>query len=125
MDILGWLWWGLVQALGVVWTIVWFLLGGWVVTLAQLAVIIGGIFAYKYGWQRAPIEIAQRARTVGHFIWAWMRAKDVTPASTTAAPRPRSDGPARVGRQRQIGDVNLSTLLSIMALAGLSIVAFT
>jgi hypothetical protein len=76
MDILGWLWWGIVKILGLVWSFVWFLLGGWVSTLMQLVILGGAIFAMKYGWRRAPQEMWTRAQSVGRFVWAWARAKE-------------------------------------------------
>ncbi len=62
MDILGWLWWAVSSVLGLVWTIVWFLLGGWVSALAQIAVVVLIIFGMKYGWRQAPFEVWSRAR---------------------------------------------------------------
>ncbi len=123
MDVFGWLWWIILKALGLMWSLVWFLLGGWVATLAQLIIIIGVIFSYKYGWRRAPVEIIQRARTFGAFVWAWMRARDYVPTATAAASH--ADVRVRIIRSRELGDVNFSTLLSIAALAGLGAVAFS
>jgi hypothetical protein len=121
MDVVGWLWWIILKAISLVWSLVWFLLGGWVATLAQLVIILGVIFSYKYGWRRAPVEIVQRARTFGGFVWAWMRAKDYVPvANSTAA---RGEIRVRTVRSKEVGDINLSTLLSIATLLGLGLIA--
>ena len=77
MEILGWLWWGIVKVLGIVWSFVWFLLGGWVATLVQLVILIGAVFAMKYGWRRAPQEMWSRAQTVGRFAWAWAEHRGI------------------------------------------------
>ena len=92
MDILAWLWWAIASLLSVVWSLLWFLLGGWVSTLAQIAVLVGIIFFYKYGWQRAPAEIAARVSTFGRFVWNWARQRETGPASGSRCwwPPPRS-----------------------------------
>jgi hypothetical protein len=120
MDVAGWIWYGLTSLLGITWSVLWFLLGGWVVTLVQLGVIVGLVFGYKYGWSRAPIELAQRARRIGGFLWAWARARELPPHT---APAPATISPRRRRDRRQAGDVNVSTLLSIVALIGLTLVA--
>lgn len=122
MDILGWLWLGLTTIFGIVWTVLWFLLGGWVVTLVQLGVLAAIIFGYKYGWARAPLEIAHRSRAIGRYLWAWARARDLPPP----AKPDRADATATRGRARprhEPGDVNVSTLLSLLALGGLGLIA--
>ncbi len=120
MDILGWIWWALTSVAGLLWSIGWFLLGGWVSTLAQIAVLVGIVFFYKYGWQRAPAEIASRVTSVGRFVWGWMRARD-----TGAAPAARGEvrEVIRTVRVKEVGDVNISTLLSLIMLAGLTLMA--
>jgi hypothetical protein len=123
MDILGWLWWGLTTLIGFGWSVVWFLLGGWVATLLQLAIVLGVVFSYKYGWKRAPLEMAQRGRTFGRFVWSWMRAREM-PEPPARAARASDDRPGRAlnGRpQRELGDVNLSTLMSVAAIVGLGL----
>jgi hypothetical protein len=120
MDVVGWIWYGLTSLLGIAWSVLWFLVGGWVVTLVQLGVIVGLVFGYKYGWSRAPVELAQRARRVGGFLWAWARARELPPREATHA---GATGPrVRRRHRRQFGDVNVSTLLSILALIGLGLV---
>ena len=121
MEILGWIWWLILKVSGLAWGIVWFLLGGWVATLAQIGVIALVIFGYKYGWRQAPQEILARSGTIGRFLWGWVRARELParmPATAGAAAR-MSKG-ARV-RARQPGDVNLSTLLSVLAIAGIAL----
>ena len=65
MDIVAWLGWAVVTILGVLWSLVWFLISGWVSTLLQIAVLIATIYFLKYGWQRAPAEILRRTRSFG------------------------------------------------------------
>lgn len=119
MDILGWIWWLLASALSLVWSIAWFLLGGWVSTLAQIAVIVGIVFFYKYGWQRAPAEIASRVTSVSRFIWAWMRARE--PQAAPVASRVQAREVIRTVRVKEAGDINVSTLLSLIMLFGLCV----
>jgi hypothetical protein len=119
MDILGWLWWGIVKILGLVWSFVWFLLGGWVSTLMQLVILGGAIFAMKYGWRRAPQEMWTRAQSVGRFVWAWARAKEPRLATSARPEVLGSKEAIRVVHARKLGDVSLSTLLTAVMLAGL------
>ena len=114
MDVLGWLWWMVATVVSSLWSLLWFLVGGWVSTLLQVALLIATIYYFKYGWQRAPAEIWRRAQGFGRFFWNWIRARDV-PAG--------SEGPVRevvrVVRAKEFGDVNISTLLSLLMLIGL------
>lgn len=119
MDFIGWLWWAITSVVGVVWSLAWFLLGGWVSTLAQIAVIAGVIFFYKYGWRRAPYEISSRATTFGHFVWNWLRARE--PGQTSSSVEVREV--IRTVHVKEAGDVNLSTLLSLLMLGGLCLLA--
>lgn len=119
MDLLGWIGWLLWQIFGLVWSLVWFLLGGWVSTLAQIAVIALVIFGYKYGWRRAPQEILTRGAGFGRFLWAWVRAKE--PGSAAAGQTVREV--YREIRIKEFGDVNVSTLLSLLTLGGLGILS--
>jgi hypothetical protein len=114
MELAAWVWWAVSAIASAVFSVVWFLVGGWVVTLAQLAVLIGIVFAYKFGWRRAPLEVASRMRAMGSRVWPWLRQRE---------PR-RDEAPSlRQGLERQngrqFGDINLSTLMSIAALFGL------
>lgn len=118
MEIFGWLWWALSSLLGVVWTLIWFLLGGWVSTLAQIAVIVLVIFGMKYGWRQAPYEVWTRLKSFSRFAWGWIRAKD--PGSVPARVETREV--VRTVRVKEWGDVNLSSLLNVLLMAGLVLV---
>lgn len=122
MEVLGWLWWLLLKLVGLVWTVVWFLLGGWVSTLAQIGVIALLIYGYKYGWRQAPQEILSRAARFGRLGWTWVRNREV-PASAWVEGRDRKAErqAGRQGNRRATGDVNISTLLNILMLAGLAV----
>ncbi len=123
MDILGWIWWTLSSLVGLIWSIGWFLLGGWVSTIAQIAVVVGIIFFYKYGWQRAPAEIAARASSAGRFVWAWMRARE--PGAAAGSPKVQVREVVRTVRVKETGDINISTLMTVLMLAGLALIAVT
>lgn len=128
MDVLGWLWWLIASALGLLWSVAWFLLGGWVSTLAQIGVIVLVGFGYKYGWRRAPSEVLARLGGFGRFTWGWIRARE------PGAPDPRSELAQSAARERRVrrrrgrrqpGDVriNVSTCLTLLMLGGLWLVA--
>ena len=121
MEVLGWLWWGVVKILGVVWSFVWFVLGGWVATLVQLLILIGAVFAMKYGWRRAPLEMWTRAQTVGRFVWAWARATEPRLATSAQPAKRQVREVVRVVRGRQVGDISASTLLTVAMLVGMLI----
>ena len=123
MDVFGWIWWGVAKIVGLVWSIVWFLLGGWVSTIAQIAVIAMIIFGMKYGWQRAPFEIWRSASGFGRFFWGWLRARDYVAGS--AGQRETVREVIRTVRVKEPGDVNLSTLLSITMIAGVALAVVT
>jgi hypothetical protein len=116
MDIIAWLAWIVVAALGVLWSVVWFLISGWVSTLLQIAVLIATIYFLKYGWQRAPAEIWRRTRSFGGFFWSWVRARE---------PQAYTDGQVRevvrIAGGKEFGDINISTVLSLLMLAGLAL----
>jgi hypothetical protein len=119
MDIVGWLLWLGAAVLNLTWSIVWFLLGGWVVTAAQILVVVTAVFAYKYGWRRAPVEVATRLSAFGRFVWAWVRRREIAPD----ADRPRTRrADVRIVRRSHPGDVNISTVLSLIALAAIGLV---
>ena len=117
MEIIAWLGWAVVAVLGVLWSLVWFLISGWVSTLLQIAVVIATIYFLKYGWQQAPAEILRRTRSFGRFFWSWLRARE---------PQTHSNLPVRevvrVVRAKELGDINISTLLSLVMLIGLALV---
>jgi hypothetical protein len=124
MDVLGWLggwiWWGLTTAIGWLLAIIWFLIGGWVVTLAQIGVVVLILFGYKYGWQAAPGALVDWVRRFTQWVWAWARKREVPPRE---APQPRPKAVARVvarrGGRRQKGDINISTLLNAAMIGSL------
>ncbi len=122
MEVVGWIWWLITSLLGIVWTVVWFLLGGWVSTLAQIAVIVLVVFGMKYGWRRAPNELFARFGTFGRFAWAWLRAREPGAGVTAEAAAPARSRQRRTDdRRRQPGDVriNVSTVMSLLMIAGL------
>lgn len=114
MDIATWLLTSLLWIAGLLWSLVWFLIGGWVSTLLQIAVLVVTIYSLKYGWRRAPFEIWRRSQSFARFFWSWIRARepDLRPATDRAAD-------VREIRVHDFGDINISTLLSLAALAGL------
>jgi hypothetical protein len=120
MDVIAWLFGAILSVLSFVWGFVWFLISGWVSTLAQIAVLIAVIYVLKYGWQRAPFEIWNRTRKFARFFWNWIRARE--PA---ASPQVEVREIVRVVRAKDFGDINVSTLLSLLTIAGLLIVAQT
>lgn len=122
MDVLGWLLWLVVQSLSLAWSLIWFLISGWVATLAQIGIVVGAVFVMKYGWRRAPYEMAARMRTFGRFTWNWARARE---GAEPVAPRIETREVVRVVRTKELGDVNLSTLLNVAMLAGLAALAWT
>jgi hypothetical protein len=123
MDVLGWLWWLFASFFTLLWSVVWFLLGGWVSTLAQIAVIILVVFGFRYGWRRAPAELMSRAAGFMRFAWSWMRSGGDQlpriPEKTSEA------GGSRRRSRRQPGDVriNVSTCMTLLMLVGLWLLA--
>jgi hypothetical protein len=115
MDILAWLGWALVAALGVLWSLVWFLIAGWVSTLLQITLLVAIIYFFKYGWQRAPSEIWSRSRSFGRFFWRWLRAREPQASSTQV------HEVVRVVRAKEFGDISISTLLSLLMLVGFAL----
>ena len=117
MDTVAWIAWGLLTLLGFLWSLVWFLISGWVSTLLQIAVLIATIYFFKYGWQRAPAELWRRTRSFGRFFWNWVRARE-----TQAGAGVEVREVVRVVRAKEFGDINVSTLLSLLMLIGLALV---
>lgn len=117
LDFLGWIGWFLLKVLGLAWSIVWFLLGGWIASLAQIGVIVLVIFGYKYGWRQAPREVLSRSRRLVWIGWAWARTRELPVVSLS----PSQERVVRVRGGRELGDVNLSTLLNVLMLAGLTL----
>jgi hypothetical protein len=108
----------LLAVLGVLWSVVWFLVSGWVSTLLQIALLIAIIYFLKYGWQRAPAEIWRRTRAFARFFWGWLRAREQHPAAGIEVREV-----VRVIRAKEFGDINISTLLSLLMLVGLAAAA--
>jgi hypothetical protein len=122
MDILSWLGWALLGALGLLWSIAWFLVSGWVATLLQIALLVAAVFFLKYGWQRAPGELWRRGSALARFAWKWLRARDGGRDLTLATTRGGRES-VRIVRVKEFGDINISTLMSLLALAGLLLLA--
>jgi hypothetical protein len=119
MEIVSWIVWLLAALAGWMWSIAWLLLGGWVSTLAQILVIVFIVFGFKYGWRRAPIEIALRVRPVASWLWRWATSRE--PRQSGAYDAARGAPEVRFIRVKAPGDVNLSSLLNVMMLAGLAL----
>ena len=116
MEIVSWIGWLLAALAGWIWSVAWLLIGGWVSTLLQILVIVFVVFAFKYGWRRAPLELALRVRPMAGWLWRWLMARE-RPAYAAAGAPPE----IRIIRVKAPGDVNLSSLLNVIMLAGLSL----
>lgn len=114
MDWLGWIVSALLSVLGLLLSLVWFLISGWVSTLLQIAVVIFAIYGFKYGWRRAPFEIWRRTQIFLRFFWNWIRARDSDPR-----PGVEMREVIREVRVHEFGDINLSTAMSLVMLVGL------
>jgi hypothetical protein len=123
MDILAWIAWALFSVLSLIWSLVWFLISGWVSTLLQVGVLVAVAFILIYGWQRAPMELWKRGRAFGLFVWGWLRSSADAAAQPNATVREVTREVVRIVRVKEAGDINLSTLLSLLMLAGLALVA--
>ena len=117
MEIVSWIGWLAAALAGWIWSIAWLLIGGWVSTLLQILVIVFLVFAFKYGWRRAPLEMAQRVRPVGGWLWRWITSREPRPAYESGSGIPE----VRIVRVKEFGDVNLSSLLNVIMLAGLGL----
>jgi hypothetical protein len=119
MEIVSWIVWVLAALAGWTWSIAWLLLGGWVSTLAQILVLVFIVFGFKYGWRRAPLEIALRVRPLAGWLWRWATSREPRHGSGDGAARGIPE--VRFIRVKAPGDVNLSSLLNVMMLAGLAL----
>jgi len=118
MEIVSWIVWLLAAIAGWIWSIAWLLGAGWASTLRQILGIVFVGFAFKYGWRRAPLEMGLRARPLGGWLWRWATAREPRSGSDEAG----SGVPqVRVIRVKAPGDVNLSSLLNVLMLAGLGL----
>ena len=117
MDILAWSWWVASALLTGILSLIWFLISGWVSTLLQIALLVIVIYFLKYGWQRAPAEIWKRSRAFAGLFIGWVGARDADASGREAVQT------VRVIRVKEFGDINISTLLSLVMLAGLILVA--
>jgi hypothetical protein len=93
------------------------LISGWVSTLLQIALLVIVIYFLKYGWHRAPAEIWRRSRAFAGFFVRWIRARDEDASGREGVQT------VRVVKVKEFGDVNISTLLSLLMLAGLVLMA--
>jgi hypothetical protein len=116
MEIVAWLGLAVATVLGVLWSLMWFLISGWVSTLLQIVVLIATIYFFKYGWQRAPAQIWSRTRSFGRFFWRWLRARE-----PQTSPDVDVREVVRVVKAKEFGDINISTLLSLLMLVGLAL----
>ena len=113
MEFLAWAWWLAATVFGFFLTILWFLVSGWVSTLLQIALLVAVIYFMKYGWQRAPTEIWRRTRAFAGFFLGWLRVRESAVASSAPSLM------VQIVRVKEFGDINISTLLSLLLLAGL------
>jgi hypothetical protein len=118
MDILAWLWWVLTTVAGLAWSLIWFLIGGWVSTLLQIALLVAVIYFLKYGWQRAPTELWRRTSAFGGFFWSWLRAREPQAGQASQVREV-----VRVVPAKEFGDINISTLMSLLVLGGFLLLA--
>ena len=116
MEIAAWLGWAVVAVLCVLWSLLWFLISGWVSALLQIALLVATVYFFKYGWQRAPSEIWARTCSFGRFFWGWLRARE-----PEASPKVKVQKIVRIVRAKEFGDINISTLLSLLVLIGLAL----
>ena len=115
MDVLSWLWWLFATLLWGAFGLVWFLISGWVSTLLQVAILVFAVYYMKYGWKRAPAEIWRRTSAAARFFWNWVRAREPQAGEVRVEEREV----LRTVRVKDFGDINLSTLMSLVVLVGL------
>ena len=125
MDIVGWLFWLLKWVFSLAWSLAWLLLGGWVSTAAQILALLGIIAVYRHGWSRAPLEVWSQLSGFVRFAVNWLRGRDAMSGRAAAARQGTSAERVRIIRVKELGDINLSTALSVLMLAGLCVLAAT
>ena len=113
MEFVAWVWWLAATVFGFVLKVLWFLVSGWVSTLLQIALLVAVVYFMKYGWHRAPSEIWHRTRSFLRFFASWIRAREPTVASPSTLPV------VQFVRTKESGDINISTLLSLLLLTEL------
>jgi len=116
MEVLGWIAWALGWVLSLVWSLVWLLLGGWVSTIAQVLAVLAGIAVWRYGWQRAPAEMTRQIAQFVRFVRGWIGNRSDAPVARTSTDTERR--PIAI-RYKDVGDVNLSTLMTLVMVIGL------
>lgn len=118
MNILSW-------SIGILWTgfqlllsLVWFLVGGWFSTLAQIFILFCIVLIYKYGWRRAPAEILSRVSALLRYTWAWVRLREVPSMAKNRDSIP-------FVRVKEFGDINVSSLLNVIMFFSLILYTFS
>ena len=119
-TLLSVLWW----IISAVWSLLWLLIGGWVSTALQIIVLVLAYYAYRYGWQRAPLEAWRGIRLISRWAWNWLRGVEAM-AGGTERETIREVEVVREIRVKEFGDVNLSSLLNVSTLAGVLLLAAT
>jgi len=114
MEILAWLWWALLWVLSLWWSLIWFLISGWVSTFLQVLIVVAVIYVLKFGWRRAPFEMLRHARTSGRMFWNWLRAKETMGGGREVGVKEV----VRLVRTKEFGDINVSTLMSLLMIGG-------
>ncbi len=123
MDILVWIFWLLRVIFSLAWSLVWLLLGGWVSTLAQILAVLGIVAVYRYGWRRAPVEVWAQLSSFLRFATNWLRGRDMMIGRAAEPSSKAVIEKIRVVRVKEAGDINLSTALSLLVMAGLCALA--
>ena len=118
MEVLGWIAWMLGWVLSLLWSLAWLLLGGWVSTIAQVLAVLAGIAVWRYGWRRAPAEMMRQIGQFVRFVRGWLGA----PAEAHATRGDTAERRPVAIRYKEVGDINLSTLMTLAMLAGLCFV---
>jgi hypothetical protein len=117
MDVLSWLWWLVSGIATALLSLVWFLISGWVSTILQISLLIMVVYFLKYGRQRAPAEVWRRSRAFARFFMNWVRARE--PPLSASEPATA----VRTVREKEFGDINISTVMSLLMLTGLLLLA--